>query len=357
MFPTLLRFSAALFYLQGLLPAFAQQSTRTPSPQAAPQYTIRIAILPPRETSYGIAVKKFLKKIEYQSRGRVHFELSPGGTLGDEPQVAALLRAGELEAAGITGVGLGHFASEVRILELPRLCRSYKEIDYLIERYTPYFAKALERNNMKLLGLTTYGGIELWSTFPIATGEDALSGKLWIWKGDPLAEAIATTVEARTVVTLPVTEVISALREGRVDVVYNTAAGLIMLGWYPYVTHVVKIEGNLTRAVAGFIIRLDVWNSLPFDVQELIQREIPTVMNYLKEWIGRDELIAHIALAKRGMRLSPISAETMHPFDEQFQKVWYALVDKLYPRSLLDSILADLAEFRARQATGGKPAE
>ncbi|MBI2060601.1 MAG: TRAP transporter substrate-binding protein DctP [Nitrospirae bacterium] len=308
-----------------------------------------MATVPPEDTSYGIAIRRTAKRIEERSKGRLKIKHYAGAVLGDEPPVAKMVQDGEIEAGGLTGLGLGKISPEIRILELPLLFETYQEQDYIMQRYFAHFADGMEKQGVKLLSLISYGRINLWSNVPIHTIEDALSMKLWLWKGDVLAEAITASLGGRkeNVVPLEITEVPAALHDGRVNLIYNFAAGLIILGWYPYVTHV--ITDTLSRAVSGFVVNLKAWNSFPADLQEICRDELRNTMETLGTWISRDDRTAYIALVKRGIQGTEMNEKEKEKFRTKMREVRFSLVGKLYSRELLDSILADLESFRAAE--------
>src|SRR5437867_4585242 len=99
--------------------------------RAQQQVTFKIATLAPEGSSWMRLFHEWAQKIETDTNGHVKVKFYSGGVQGDERDVVRKIRLGQLNGAGVTGVGLSLIAPEVRVLELPFLLRTEAEIDYI----------------------------------------------------------------------------------------------------------------------------------------------------------------------------------------------------------------------------------
>ena len=127
--------------------------------------------------------------IREKTDGRVKFKIYAGGVQGDEKDVVRKMRINQIHSAGFTGVGLGEIVPELRILELPMMFQSYDEVDFVTSQLYDEFAQRFEEKGMIILGWADVGFAYVYSKNPIQTIADLRQSKIWMWEGDPVAEA------------------------------------------------------------------------------------------------------------------------------------------------------------------------
>ena len=147
------------------------------------------------------------------SNGEVSFRIYSGGAFGDEKDVLRKMRFGQVNSAGITGMGLGEILPEIRILELPYLFNNYNEIDYIKEKYFDRFAERFEEKGFVLLGWAEVGFVYIFTRDRVNNFDDMLKLKrMWVWEGDPLAEATFKEIGVNPI-QLPLTDVFTSDRK------------------------------------------------------------------------------------------------------------------------------------------------
>lgn len=313
--------------------------------EAAEPIKVKLAILPPEGTTWGAYVKEGADQIEKETQNRVKVTLFAGGSMGDEPDVVRKLRLGQIQSAGLTGMGLGLLASEVRVLELPLLLKDYKEASHLTGQLFDYLKQKFDEKGITLLGLSPYGGIYLFTQKPVRKLTDIAGEKAWVWAGDPLAEAIYREIGVVTPVPLPVIEVLTALRTGLVNSFYINPLGAIALQWYPHAKFIV--DTPLTMATSGFVMDKKTFLSLSKADQIAVEKIIQTMVVRLSEQVERENEIALRGLNKQGLRFVKMDPEGMNEFKAQMEQVYQKLAGVLYPKSLLERVQKLLSEYRA----------
>src|SRR5712691_11745400 len=80
---------------------------------ARAETVIKFASLAPSGSTWMKVMEEYNKELEHKTGGQVRFKFYPGGVQGDEKDVVRKIRLGQLQAAGITGLGLGEIAPAV----------------------------------------------------------------------------------------------------------------------------------------------------------------------------------------------------------------------------------------------------
>ena len=141
-------------------------------------------------TESSTILKDLAKSIEDSTNGDLKFKIYPGGVQGDEKDVLRKMRIGQVHSAGFTGVGLGEILPEVRILDVPFLFNNYDEVDYVADKLFDHFSKKFEEKGYILLGWAEVGFVYVFTNTPVNDIKDMNGVKMWMWEGDPIAEAL-----------------------------------------------------------------------------------------------------------------------------------------------------------------------
>jgi TRAP-type C4-dicarboxylate transport system substrate-binding protein len=131
-----------------------------------------------------------------------------------------------------------------------------------------YSAVCEESHNQKVLGIFTATSLDLLSKKPVRTMED--------WKGllvQSIAPACAATIEALggSPVSIPWPDAYTSLDKGVVDAGMYATNQMVIYKMYEVADYVVPVYMVPTAMIAT--INLDVWNSLPKDIQDLLLEE------------------------------------------------------------------------------------
>src|SRR5574341_651314 len=104
---------------------------------SAQEYTVKFGLLGPEGSSWADMAYKFRDITKERTHGKVSIKVYPGGSMGDEPEIVQKMRLGQLQAAGLTVLGLSKIVPETHVLSLPFLFRDYREVDYVLEKTMP----------------------------------------------------------------------------------------------------------------------------------------------------------------------------------------------------------------------------
>ena len=101
---------------------------RAPHSQADGKTIIRYATLAPSGSAFGKVLKAWSRSLAKETEGRVELRTYSGGSQGDERDVVRKIRAGQIDAAGLTTVGLSMVVRPVLVLSAPGVIEDYEEL-------------------------------------------------------------------------------------------------------------------------------------------------------------------------------------------------------------------------------------
>ena len=315
------------------------------SARAADTQVIQFATLAPEGSTWLKVMNELNAELQAKTEGRVRFKIYAGGVQGDEMDVVKKIRINQLQAAGFTGVGLGQIAPEVRILDAPWLFRDNAEADFIRQSFAKDLDGAVEKGGFVLLGWIDLGWVYVFSKKPINAPEDMKSSKMWVWEGDPIAQA-AYKVLGVTPRPLSVVDVMSSLETGMVDGVYGPPMGVTALQWFRRTKYIYDVP--MADSAGAVLISRKACDGLdPADRKALIEASAKHLkrLNLLSRHENTEALVA---LQHQGLRLSQKpTAETLKRYDELGRQARRELAGKLYPAQLLERVEAALAQRRA----------
>jgi TRAP-type C4-dicarboxylate transport system substrate-binding protein len=305
---------------------------------------IKIATIAPEGSTWMNIMQELDAAIREKTAGEAGLKFYPGGIQGDEPVVLRKIRAGQLQGGGLTGVGLGEIAPALRVLEVPFLFRDIQEYRAVQEKLNPTLEGILRDAGWELLGWADVGFVYLFAKEPIRTTEDLRRVRMWLWEGDPLAESFLRNVGVSPV-PLPITDVVTSLQTGLIDAVYTSPYACIALQWFTRLSTMTDMP--VTHALGAVVITRQSFEKLSPSAQA-------TVRELAKEHFARLATATHgeneesiRVLRTKGIEVvSPADSER-RSFDEVGRRVREDLAGSLYPRELLDQVLATLEEVRS----------
>jgi TRAP-type C4-dicarboxylate transport system substrate-binding protein len=311
---------------------------------SAQEFTLKFATLAPDGSTWMNVMKEYDKAIRTESGGRLGFKIYPGGVQGDEKDVLRKIKLGQLHAAGITGNGMTSIAPKVRILDSPFLFKSYDEVDHVFQQFDPEFSKAFEEGGFVNLGWAEVGFIYVFTNTPVVKPDDLKNVKMWMWEGDPIAEAAFKSLNVNPI-PLTITDVLTSLQTNLINGVYTSPLAAIALQWFSRVKYMLNVP--LADAAGAVVVSQKKFAELPPDLQEILTRNGKKYMKRLTELSRQENARSLETLQKNGIQLTrPASEALLASFDETGARARTLLVGKLFDADFLKRVEASVAEYR-----------
>lgn len=192
---------------------------------------VKVGTLWPKSSPVGKGLETWAAAVASKSGGAVEVRVSYNGVMGDEAAMIGKLKRGELDAALVSGVGLGNVYKPILALQMPGLFPSWLKLDAARDAMKSDFDKGVADAGFTNLGWVDVGVTRLFSKGADVRTPSALeSRKMHVWRDDTLAVTLAQVV-GYTGVPLTVPEVLPALNTGAVDTLSASASFAEALQW------------------------------------------------------------------------------------------------------------------------------
>jgi TRAP-type C4-dicarboxylate transport system substrate-binding protein len=331
---TLIRACLSLFLLLGFAAV----------PFAAEPLSIKFATVAPEGSTWMNTMKELEKTIRDKTQGQIAFRVYAGGVAGDELDALRKIRIGQLHAAAFSGVGLGQILPAVRVLDLPFLFRTDKEVDLVHKELEGFFAEQFRQRDFELLSWAEVGNVHLFSQQPIRKVSDLAKLKVWAWSGDPIAKETFSTMGTNPI-PLAITDVTTALNTGMIDTVYAPPLGAIALQWNLYVKHMTSLP--LAHSTGAVLISKNFARKIPPEHFKTIRDEFHRSMERLTIELRKQTEESVALLEKGGIEIIPSpQGPDLKEFYRVHDQVAQGLTGKLYPKDDLDKVYDLLKKSR-----------
>lgn len=310
----------------------------------AQQIKIKFATLAPEGTTWMNVMNEFSTALAEKTADQVKFKIYAGGVQGDEKDVIRKIRINQLHSAGFTGVGLGEILPEVRILDSPFLFRNHQEVDFIANKFFDRFAAKFEEKGYILLGWAEVGFVYIYTNQQVSTVDDFKGVKMWMWEGDPLAEATFRAYDISPI-PLSITDVMTSLQTGLIDGVYTSPLACVALQWFTKVKYVMDVP--MANSNGAVLISKRMYAKLSPAQQQILKETAKEYFGKLTRLSREDNKTSSQKMIENGM--VPLAVEDQAILDGFYQVGRQArrnLVGKLYSAELLDELEKALLEFR-----------
>jgi len=283
----------------------------------AQEYTIKFATLAPEGTTWMNLMKQYDQAIRQESGGRLGFKIYAGGVQGDEKDVLRKMRNGQLHAAGVTGNGISDIAPKVRILDSPFLFRNYAEVDNIYAKFDQEFQQSFQDGGYVLLGWAEVGFVNVFTNSPVKKPADMNSVKMWLWEGDPVAEASFKALGIHPI-PLSIADVLTSLQTRLIDGVYTSPYACIALQWFTHVKYMMDMP--LADASGAVIVSKKKFDEMPKDLQDILLRNGKKYMAQLTQASRDDNQKSIATLKQKGMTMVSIPSTDAPVYEETGRK-------------------------------------
>ncbi len=305
-----------------------------PQANAASPIIIRFASLAPPGSGFMKLMKAWNRSLKKGTENRVELRFYSGGSQGDERDFIRKIRAGQMDAAGVTTTGLGIVARPVLVLTAPGLITEYDQLERARTQLGDRFAKLFKDNGFVMLAWGEAGKNRLFSMEKFARPEDLKSLRPWAWKDDPVFAGYITTIGANPV-RVGVPEVYGGLQTRMLDTVPASALAAVALQWYTRLNYMAK--ENFGILIGGSLIKQEKFDQLTEHDQKVLIDTSERAARVGDTLARRDDARAYASLVKRGMievDTSPYKTE----WDAVAKKTRENLTGRVYSKSLLEAV-------------------
>ena len=312
-----------------LLPTSHQPKAAADSP-----IIIRYASLAPSGSAFGKILKAWGRQFKKETEGRAELRFYTGGSQGDERDFIRKIRAGQIDAAGITTTGMGMVVRPILVLTAPGLITEFEQLYYVRTKLRDRFEELFRDAGFELLTWGDGGKNRLFSTEKFAHPTDLKSRRPWAWKDDPVFAGFLGTIGANPI-RVGANEVYGALQTRMIDTVPASCIIAVAIQWYTKLDYMAKQNFNII--IGGSIIKKEVFDQLTPGDREILLQTAERGARAMDQIVIRDDERARLTLLERGIEevdLSPYRTE----WEAIERKTREQLAGRVYSKSLLEQV-------------------
>ena len=255
---------------------------------------INIATIAPEASAWMTDMRAGAAEIKERTEGRVNIKIIGGGIMGDDKKVLGAIRIGRLHGGAMTPSALGDRYADINLYGMPLVFDSHDEARYVRERFDNRLQEGLRGAGFETFGFATGGFAILMSNTPVRSLDDMKGKRVWVLEGDSISYASMEAMSL-TPVTLPLTDVLTGLQTGLVDIVAVPPLPALVLQWHTKIKYITEIP--LAYSLAFMAIDKRVFNKLSAGDQEVVRDVMSRVyagfdeQNVIDNRAARDALI------------------------------------------------------------------
>jgi TRAP-type C4-dicarboxylate transport system substrate-binding protein len=316
---------------------------------AANAEDIKVASIAPDGSHWMQRMRAGAEIIQSRTAGRVSMKFYPGGVMGNDAQVLRKVRVGQLQGGAFTAGGLGERYSGLNLYGIPLLFRSLDEVDYVRQRLDPVLLDGLEQAGFVAFGFVEGGFANLLANEPIRSVEDMRRKKVWVPEGDQIS-FLAMEALGLSPVVLPITDVLTGLQTGLLDITFASPVAALVLQWHTKVKYITELPVSYSMGI--FAIEARTFERLTQEDQRIVREVMGGVVEELDRAARADNRRAAEVLRKSGVRSVDVNVAEVND--------WRRTIEGTYPQlrrrpdidgAMLDELLGLLAEYRAQRSS------
>lgn len=260
---------------------------------------VKIAVLVPEGTTWGMSLKKFAKEVDTATGGEVSFKIYYGGVAGDEPDVLRKVRIGQMHGGIFTGKVLGDIYGDLRAMEIPfTFYGDQKKASTVLTKLTPQFNEGIKSKGFVNLGFYEIGQVYVVSTKKVTSLDELKGIKIWSWEGDPLVNALLESLKLVSV-PLALPDVLSSLSTGIINAAYAPPLAILALQWHTKIKYLVDFPTAFS--IGALLVSDKLWAKVKPEHQKKIME---LSAKFVKE--ANDKSIVESEMAKQQMKKSGV---------------------------------------------------
>jgi len=305
---------------------------------------LKIATVAPDGSHWMQQMRVGAEEIKTRTAGRVTVKFYPGGVMGNDSQVLRKIRANQLQGGAFASGGLADRYKALNLYGVPLLFRSLAEVDAVRARLDPKLIAGLEQEGFVSFGFVEGGFANLFSNEPVHTVSEMRRKKVWVPDGDQIS-FLAMQELGLSPVTLPVTDVLTGLQTGLIEITFASPVVALVLQWHTKVKYITRLPVSYSYGI--FAVEKEAFGKLSADDQKVVREVMTRTMSGLDHDAREENERAYTTLLSSGLKPVEVSAADAD--------AWRHTIEGLYPQlrtrpdvdqALFDELQSVLAEYR-----------
>lgn len=307
--------------------------------------TLKIATVTPENSQWMKDMRAGAKEIKERTEGRVQIKYYGGGIMGNDQKVLSRIRIGALQGGAFTPTALAGQYSNLNLYGLPMVFDSEEEAAYARSRLDARLSAGLEEAGFVNFGFAAGGFAILMSNTPVDSLDDLKGKKVWIPEGDDISRR-AMEAMSLSPVTLPLTDVLTGLQTGLIDIVAMSPIGALVLQWHTKVKYITELP--LVYTLGFMAVDKKAFGKLSEDDQAIVREVMGRTYKNFDKTNLIDNRGARDALLNTGIKVVPVTPEEYEKVRTALMKLNVDLASQgHFDKALFDEMLKYVSEYRS----------
>lgn len=307
---------------------------------------IKLGTLVPDGSIWQKALKQMGSEWSQGTGGRVSLVVFAGGTQGDEPTMVRKMRLGQLQAAGLTAVGLGDLDPAFDVFSVPFLFRSYDELLHVVRTLTPTVKPRLEGKGFHLLHWGHAGWVQVFTKQPVRSLNDLKQVKIYTTAGDDRMVQWYKSNGFQPV-ALAMTDIMTGLQTGMIAGMPSTPLAALSFQWFRQTPYMIDV--GLAPLVGGTVMTAKAWAAISETDRAKVLEAAAHAETFLEAEVPKQDAASIAEMQKRGLTVIKIDASAASEFRSAADKLSLTMRGAMVPEDIYDRVANELAQFRKGQ--------
>lgn len=306
---------------------------------------IKLGTVAPKNSVYHAVLLRLRQEWRDISGGSVDLTIYPGGVTGDEGTMLRKMRAGQMQAALISGSGMSLLEEGISALQVPLMFRSLEEFDYVRAKLAPTLEKRLDAKGYRVLAWGDAGWAYFFAVKEFRTLDELRQLKLYTSKGDAEMLRLYSEFGFRAV-PLDLTELQANLETGLVEVF--AVPPLVAAGYQWFASAPNMLNMRFSPIVGALLIDKDVWQQIPEEQRVPMREAAQAAAQEIQASVRAQEETAIHEMQKYGLRVIDPGGDLVGEWNREVEAAYPGLRGRYAPADLMDEALRWRDGFRAQ---------
>lgn len=308
------------------------------------QIQIKIATLAPQNSEWAEKFHKGSIEIQERTENRVKLKFYWGGAQGNAKKILQKIKIRQLHGGTFSPTDFQEVYPDLNIYGLPFLFKDFDEVDYVRDRVDDQLEQGFKNLGFNTYGFAGGGFAYILSNEPIREYEDLKNKKIWLPQGDLISYEAMRSLNLLPV-PLPMTDVLTGLQTGLIDIVAIPPVVALALQWHTKISYITRVP--VLYAMGFLAIDSKIINRINTDDQKVLNEVINRIYSEVDSNSQQDSENAYEALSKIGI-------QEIHFDGDEYQKLTDLLEeptkkmanDGFYSLELFNEIKMYIDDFR-----------
>ena len=308
------------------------------------QIQIKIATLAPQNSEWAEKFQKGSIEIQERTENRVKLKFYWGGAQGNAKKILQKIKIRQLHGGTFSPTDFQEVYPDLNIYGLPFLFKDFDEVDYVRDRVDDQLEQGFKNLGFNTYGFAGGGFAYILSNEPIREYEDLKNKKIWLPQGDLISYEAMRSLNLLPV-PLPMTDVLTGLQTGLIDIVAIPPVVALALQWHTKISYITRVP--VLYAMGFLAIDSKIINRINTDDQKVLNEVINRIYSEVDSDSQQDSENAYEALSKIGIQEIQFDGDEYQKLTDLLEEPTKKMAnDGFYSLELFNEIKMYIDDFR-----------